>query len=168
MTLERIGQVLKEIENSANSNAGSQKYDLNGKAAEELLLGTAIAESMLVYRTQIGGGPALGLYQMEPFTYDDIWENFLKYQPHLSCAIITVFKPAGMQLNAQRLTVDDDFATIMARVHYLRYDKKNTKMPSAGDLKAQASYYVKQYNRGGKATEKKYIDAWKKYHGKNE
>ena len=31
-----------------------------GVAAEQLLLGTAIQESLLIHRQQLGGGPALG------------------------------------------------------------------------------------------------------------
>ena len=41
-------------------------------AAVELPLGTARVESGLRHRRQIGGGPALGLSQMEPNTHDDI------------------------------------------------------------------------------------------------
>jgi hypothetical protein len=46
------------------------------RAAAQLLLGTALKESLqLKYRRQIQG-PALGYYQMEPATHDDIWNNY--------------------------------------------------------------------------------------------
>ncbi|XQZ98796.1 hypothetical protein ACOZ4Y_02380 [Komagataeibacter rhaeticus] len=41
---------------------------LGGAAAINLLTGTALAESGLTYVQQNGGGPALGLWQMEPCT----------------------------------------------------------------------------------------------------
>ena len=60
-----------------------EAIDLYSKAAEELLLGTAIQESRLVYLKQIGGGPALGLFQMEPATELDLVKNYIWYRPEL-------------------------------------------------------------------------------------
>ena len=45
------------------------------RAAENLILGTALQESNLRYLRQLGDGPARGVYQMEPATHDDIWDN---------------------------------------------------------------------------------------------
>ncbi|RFD18931.1 hypothetical protein DY926_13985, partial [Komagataeibacter melaceti] len=50
---------------------------MGGRAAVNLLAGTALAESGCRRLVQDGGGPALGLWQMEPFTHDDIWKTFL-------------------------------------------------------------------------------------------
>lgn len=44
-------------------------------AAEALVLATAVAESRLDALRQMGGGPALGVHQMEPTTHNDIWDN---------------------------------------------------------------------------------------------
>ena len=47
------------------------KYDLYSRNAEELLMLTAACESNLGhYFKQLGGGPALGIFQVEPATYD--------------------------------------------------------------------------------------------------
>jgi hypothetical protein len=64
-----IGPVLRQL--------GLDEYRM--QAAEELLLGTALQESGLIYRRQLNNGPALGLFQMEPATHDDIWADFLTY-----------------------------------------------------------------------------------------
>jgi len=57
-----------------------QKSGLDSEAAEELLLGTAVQESLnFKYRRQMGGGPARGYFQMEPATHDDIWDNYLQF-----------------------------------------------------------------------------------------
>ena len=46
------------------------------QAAEELLVFTCACESLGgTYLKQVKG-PALGIYQMEPATYQDIWENY--------------------------------------------------------------------------------------------
>ena len=44
------------------------KINLWSPNAEELVLGLAIVESGLTYIRQWGGGPALGLWQVEPST----------------------------------------------------------------------------------------------------
>ena len=57
--------------------------ELWSPAAENLVIGTAAHESGgCRYLTQIGG-PALGLYQIEPATHDDLWTNFLAYRVEL-------------------------------------------------------------------------------------
>ncbi|MFT9424981.1 MAG: hypothetical protein ABF570_07600, partial [Acetobacter syzygii] len=53
---------------------------LAGAAAVPLVTGTALVESGLVWLRQNGGGPALGLWQMEPATHDDCWRNFLAFR----------------------------------------------------------------------------------------
>lgn len=138
-----------------------KKFD--GNAAEELLLGTALQESGLVYRKQLGGGPALGLYQMEPATHDDIWNNYLKYHPDIANAIKSMFTPAGGVLSAQNLITDDGYATIMARIMYYRV---NQAMPAEGDLAAQASYWKQYYNTSmGRGTAVEYVNKWQNLYG---
>ena len=48
------------------------KIGLSSKKAEVLLLGTAIQESRLKYRQQLGGEPALSYFQIGPANHDDI------------------------------------------------------------------------------------------------
>ena len=92
--------------------------DLWTLAAEDLLVGTAAVESRLgTYLVQVGGGPAKGVYQMEPTTEKDIWVNYLPRKGGLGEAV-------GSLLTAVK-DVDDlvgnlFYATAMARVHYLR------------------------------------------------
>ncbi|MHC5804382.1 hypothetical protein ACYTX7_09245, partial [Streptococcus pyogenes] len=56
---------------------------LYSEAADQLILGTIFQESRAKYLKQLGNGPALGVIQMEPNTYNDIWDNYLKYKPEL-------------------------------------------------------------------------------------
>ena len=72
-----------------------------GIAAEQLLLGTAIQESLLIHRQQLGGGPALGLFQMETATHDDCWNNFLKFRKGLADKVRRTLNP-GQQASLLR------------------------------------------------------------------
>jgi len=129
---------------------------LGGPAADQLLLGTALQESGLKSRVQIGGGPALGLFQMEPATHDDCWKNFLAYRPGLAARIIALL-PDGIKPTASALENNDAYACGMARIKYLRAPQV---LPSAGDLDGQAAYYKTYYNGPGAATVAEYVENW--------
>ncbi len=60
---------------------------LQSRAAECLLLGTALVESGLTALVQKGREPALGVYQVEPGTHADIWKNFLAFRPALALKV---------------------------------------------------------------------------------
>jgi len=79
------------------------KINLWSPSAEELVLGTAIVESGLTYLRQWGDGPALGLWQVEPATQNDLYTNFLQYRPELGSALI--------ELRAPNLSMDENLAT---------------------------------------------------------
>ncbi|WP_157269367.1 hypothetical protein [Azohydromonas aeria] len=133
------------------------KIGLWTPAAEELLLGTALKESGLQFRRQIGGGPARGLFQMEPATHDDIWKNFLKYRAKLADQILGLRASPGADA-IQELTDNDVYAAGMARVHYLRAP---AALPAAGNVQAMAAYWKQHYNTVlGAGTVQGYVDAW--------
>lgn len=74
---------LRHTISPALQSISSNKFPTWSPAAKELLLGTAIVESDLQFRKQHGDGPARGLFQMEPVTHNDIWDNFLNTGPSL-------------------------------------------------------------------------------------
>ena len=53
---------------------------LHSRSAENLLLGTAYQESRLRHLHQLHGGPALGLFQIEPCTHEELWRSYLVYR----------------------------------------------------------------------------------------
>lgn len=110
--------------------------DLNmwSEAAENLVLGTALQESNLTHLKQLGGGPALGLYQMEPDTHDDIWENYLDYRE----GEFDVRKAP-----AERMITDLTYATAMCRIHYWR---RPERLPHAEDAYGMGRYWKQHYN----------------------
>lgn len=134
-----------------------QQLGLWSTAAEQLLLGTALAESGLTERVQWGGGPARGLFQMEPATHDDIWANFLRYRSPLATAIRALAGPAATP-SAALMEQNDAYACAMARAHYLRV---RAALPPAGDQAGMAAYWKAHYNTpGGKGTVAHYDAAW--------
>lgn len=128
--------------------------------AVELLLGTAMQESHCGdYLAQVHG-PALGVWQMEPATEVDIWNTFLAFRNPLRAAVRNLVVPA-MPRTAQ-LAGNLYYACAMARVKYMR---TKDPMPAAGDLPAQAAFYVKVYNAGGKATVEEYLGNYRLLQG---
>lgn len=139
---------------------------LHSDAAEELVMGTMAQESLLgAALKQIGGGPALGLPQMEPATHDDIWRNFLKYKPALAAKVAELAPVRYLQHDEVRvhhtaLAAGLEYAAAMCRVHYLR-DK--APLPDAGDLAGQAATWKRVYNTAlGHGTVAAYIRNYNK------
>lgn len=113
----------------------------NSQAALILLLGTAVHESdAAAYLAQTDGGPALGAWQMEPFTHDDCWQNFLNYQPGLA-ASVRQFQVQGA--GAEQMAYNMAYACAMARVKYMR---AQPPLPAADDFEGMAAYYKQFYN----------------------
>lgn len=133
--------------------------------AEELLMGTAAKESELgLWIHQLGKGPALGIFQMEPETHDDCWRNFLVYKPHLVKLILrmaatkdfTLSIPGTWAPPAAEMVWNIKYACAMSRVRYLR-----VKYPLPTTLEAQAEYWDRWYNANPKAgTPAEYIAAY--------
>lgn len=129
-----------------------------GTAAEELLLGTAMQESMcLKYRRQMRNGPARSYFQMEPATHNDIWKNYLVYRKKLT-ADVTSYLSSPTANKIDELEHNDKYAAAMARVQYMRAP---AALPAQGDVKAQANYWKRYYNTLlGKGNPNEYIQKW--------
>lgn len=125
-------------------------------AAENLVLGTALHESHAHFLKQIKG-PAIGPYQMEPATFDDLCENFLKYQPTLAARVYALAIGAP---DAQEMAGNWYFATAMCRIHYRRMTEP---LPPANDAVALAGYWKRHYNTAlGKGTVELALPAFKR------
>ncbi len=146
-----------------------QHLRLWSPAAEDLVLGTAAQESAMgTYLAQING-PALGIYQMEPATHNDIWDNFLKYKDNLEYEVRMLTRWGSLKQNEQmpdnihqdELIGNLYYATAMCRIHYLRVPEM---LPVHKDIKGYAAYWKKYWNSElGKGTEEQFIANYKKY-----
>jgi len=128
---------------------------LHSDAAEDLVMGTASQESHLLYVRQLGSGPALGLFQVEPVTYDDYWDNYLEDRTDLRESILHAVRVCG-EPRPGRVVWDLRYAAIMCRVHYRRI---RSPLPAHGDIPGYAAYWKKYYNTvHGRGTEEEFIN----------
>jgi hypothetical protein len=132
-------------------------------AAVNLLLLTWATESHGgKYIQQLGGGPALSVFQMERATYADHRDNYLRNRPALwtkvnALTLYHQFLPSSFDELAGNLY----HATAMARVHYFRSPRK---LPAADDEMGLAMMWKDVYNTHlGKGTPDKAINDYRKY-----
>ena len=131
-------------------------------AADQLVIGTLAQESHGTYIKQLGKGPAMGLFQMEPATHIDIWLNFIKFRRPIQNSLLAMtsdsvdenyFSSGWPDHNA--LVWNNRYAAAMCRVHYYRV---KYALPKANDIKALASYWKDHYNtKDGAGTVEEFI-----------
>ncbi len=149
-TISVVEPALKEL-----SRITKRSFD--SKDAVHLLVGTALQESLLIHRRQIGGGPARGFFQMEPSTHDDIFKNYLAFRKSLKQAVESFQWPFFS--SSFQLQYNDRYAAVMARVHYARVP---ASIPSFSDVKAMANYWKTYYNTPlGKGAVKEFEDKYR-------
>jgi hypothetical protein len=116
--------------------------------ALELMLFTCANESLGGYYLTQVKGKALGIFQMEPATYNDIWINFIFNRNDLRLRLIHGFGISSIPPE-DRLVYDLRFATAMTRIFYERIAQP---IPDSTDILAIANYYKTNYNTSlGKA-----------------
>jgi len=134
--------------------------DLHSESAVNLLLGTAAQESAFgTYLRQLNDGPARGVFQMEPATEKDIWENYLEYKQDLVEKIeeLTSYKASKPEALEDNLA----YAIIMTRLHYRRVP---SRLPGADDVDGLAKYWKQHYNTElGAGTVDEFKDNYQKY-----
>ncbi len=119
---------------------------LGGRAAEQLMLGTAIAESALKALAQWGGGPALSFFQIEPTTFHDIYDRYLRARARFLIAIQDLRVPALTPL--EQLAGNPFFACGIARMKFWMAPEP---LPEADDIDALGRYWKSIYNTAGGA-----------------
>jgi hypothetical protein len=135
-----------------------QDIGAHSQAAENLVLGTALQESNLHYLRQLGDGPARGLYQMEPATHDDIWQNYLAFREELRGRVSSFL--VGGRDRVEQLVWNLAYATAMCRVHYMRVP---APLPAATDIAGMAAYWKQHYNTPqGKGTPEEFAGKFEK------
>jgi len=139
-----------------------QRLNLWSEVAENLMVGTALQESLLKYTRQIGG-PALGYFQMEPATHKDCWVNFLKYRSTLAEKVRSFVPESLVEIPDPEIMVDNPYyACAMARVKYFRSSKPLPKDPT--DIVSLGNYWKEIYNTMlGKGKPEEFISKYEKY-----
>jgi hypothetical protein len=109
----------------------SEWPELSSPSAVALLMGTASQESQLgTFLRQLGGGPAVGPFQMEPATFDWLKSRFGK-------------EYGFTNRDADDMEWDLRLSILLAR---LRYRVVPDALPEAHDLHGQAAYWKRWYN----------------------
>lgn len=117
--------------------------------AVTLLLGTVAHESKFGRYLRQNGGPAIGIFQMEPPTFDWLVEVYKSKYPQI----------AGRK--AEEMEWDLKLAILMAR---LRYRVVEEPLPEANDVPGMAAYWNKYYNGNPtKGTDEEFIAAFNQY-----
>lgn len=109
-------------------------------AALNLVTGTAIQETKTEYVVQLGGGPALSLWQIEPNTELDIWKNYLAYQPELATKVKSLLAPGP---TTPQLIHNFAYAAAMCRIKYYR---SPLPLPAYNDANGLANMWKTVYN----------------------
>lgn len=116
-----------------------ESFDLHSQSAENLLVLTACVESACGKWLHQNGGPALGIFQMEPATHDDIHMHFLPSKPHIRASL----HRWSVRRSCEEMIWNLAYAALMCRLHYLR-DRK--PLPQADDIPGLAAYWKRVYN----------------------
>lgn len=119
-----------------------ERAGLYSPQAVELLMGTAAVESDMGQNwLQLGGGPGLGVFQVEPETMWDNFHNYLDYRPELKKRALD--SAVILKQSEFALMTNIAFQVLMARVKYLRV---KAPLPQVDDLGGQAAYWRQHYN----------------------
>lgn len=138
-----------------------QKYS---RDAVELLIFTCAAESNGGTFIRQIEGPALGIYQMEPATHQDIFINYIHKNSSLMSILGLNFQCNGF-IDAERMVYDIRYATVMARLHYSRFPEP---LPNKNNIEGMFKYYKKYFNSPlGKSTKAESIKKYKSFKGKS-
>ena len=134
---------------------------LGGRAAEQLMLGTAISESNINALVQHGGGPALSMFQIEPATFHDIYDRYvgMRLSAQLCLAINDLRLPALTP--REQLPGNPFFACAIARMKYWMAPQP---LPDADDIDALGRYWKTHYNTlGGQGTASHWAYLYRKH-----
>lgn len=132
------------------------------KSAEELLMLTAAVETNLgEYIKQING-PARGIFQVEPLTYNDIMYRWLPSASDDMRNKVEAFEKAFVGMcNADTMVYNLKYAIIVTRLFYYRVPKP---LPAHDDVHGLATYWKNHYNtKAGKGTVAKAVEKYKKF-----
>ncbi len=133
-----------------------ERLGLYSLAAEQLVMGTAAKESLLVYiRQHLGEGKhgrGRGLWQVEPKTAEDL-----------------IVRNTGRLVEARLIPLDFDRSGELegdlylgAALCRLKYLDAPEKLPAAGDVAGMASYWKRFYNTvKGKGKPEEFVASWK-------
>jgi len=132
-----------------------KQMDIYSPEAADLVFKTGMAETGYKHLKQMGNGPAIGFFQVEPATLKDTMDNYVKYRPKLQ----ERFKKLGFDESDMEYRVMSNIA-LQAVFCRLKYKRDKYALPLIGDLEGQAKYWKRVYNSHlGKGTIEHFMEA---------
>ena len=119
------------------------RIDSYSDDALALVVRTGMAESG--YRALKGygdGNPAIGFWQIEPATMNDMIENYINYRSKYKKTLISL----GMNFEKDTIMSVMSNMAVQAALCRLHYRRDKDPIPSWDDLEGQASYWKRVYN----------------------
>jgi len=143
---------------------------LSGPASEMLVIGTAAQESQFSAIMQIGGGPAVSMWQMEPNTVRDTWARIPpKYADAIEALLVTQVKVSHRSVISilNRLPGDLYLGAAMCRLIYYIKPFQLTDISSWPSYKWAeyiAGIWKRYYNTPqGAGTVEQFITNWNRF-----
>ena len=131
--------------------------------AAELIILTIAQESLGGTYVHQVNGPALGICQMEPATYLDIWEKYLPNKPEIVHKMLNYLEYSRIP-KPEVMVYNMALSVMMARIHYLRVPES---LPKMDDVPGLARYWNEHYNcNPNKGTDTEAIQNYLKFTGK--
>lgn len=133
---------------------------IRSESMAELLVFTCAVESAGgTYVRQINGGEALGIYQIEPASYSDVWNNYILRKPDIVNLLALHFGITRIPEPSSLIT-DLRLATFMCAYYY----QHKKCMPLDKEVETLWGLYKEFYNTSkGKAQKETSIKAYQKF-----
>ncbi len=134
--------------------------EYNSPAARQLLLATSGQESHCGDYVKQVKGPALGPYQMEPATIQDLFTHFATGD---KLVLVQRFLSEAEKASPGLIGLVGNFyySTAVARMNYRRF---SAPLPAFNDQEGMWNYYKKYWNSvAGAATKEDFDTNWERY-----
>jgi hypothetical protein len=139
-----------------------KRLGVYSKAAENLLLATAVQESGLGFHLKPAGQRALGIYQIHSLAHRHIWDHHLALHSDMASLVRGLASQHDFlaQPHAE-LATNLSYATAIAWFMYARH--KEFSLPKSNDIEAIASLWKRFYHPKSKSSTQDFSDKFTRY-----
>ena len=130
------------------------KMNMYSDDAAAMIYRTGMVETGYKHLKQMGSGPAIGFFQIEPATMNDVMDNYVEYRPQIKTDLYAL----GFDEKDSVIRV---MGSIVLQVAFCRlcYRRDSKAIPSLENMEAQAKYWKRVYNtKLGKGTVKHFME----------
>lgn len=148
---------------------GGARKGMDSKDAVAMVLRTGIAESYFHYTRQRKKGNAIGVargfYQIEPWVARSVINDYIEFRKSILndiervciCDLSMLDDDTPEEMAAMDLQLQGNIPLQIA-ICRMKYRPVPHPIPPADDLEAQASYWLRYYNAGGKGVVDEFVE----------